>query len=92
MIDFVDVVAVKPMGDYRIWVRFSNGREGVRDFSDVIAQGGEMVVALRDKALFRRVVVQRHVPTWPNGYAIDATNLHMEMEREHLLSSSAAVE
>ncbi|HVW54394.1 MAG TPA: DUF2442 domain-containing protein [Rhizobiaceae bacterium] len=92
MIEYVDVVAVKPIGDYRVWVQFSNGREGVRDFSAMIAGGGEMIEPLRDKGLFQRVFVQHHAPTWPNGYAIDATNLHMEMEREHLLSPAAAAE
>ena len=92
MTEFVDVVAVKALGGYRVWVRFSDGKEGVRDFSDMIAEGGEMVEPLKDEAMFRRVFVHRHVPVWPNGYAIDATNLHMEMERDNLLTASVAAE
>ena len=92
MIEFVDVVAVKSLGDYRVWVRFSNGREGVRDFADMIAAGGEMVEPLRDKNLFQQVYVHDFVPAWPNGYEIDATNLHMEMQAAGLLSPAVAAE
>ena len=88
-IEYVDVVAVKALGDYRVWVRFSDGREGVRDFSDMIAAGGPMVEPLRDKALFRQVYVHHDVPAWPNGFEIDATNLHMEMDAGGMLSSPA---
>ena len=92
MIEFVDVVDVKSLGDYRVWVRFSNGREGVRDFADMIAAGGEMVEPLRDKNLFQQVYVHDFVPAWPNGYEIDATNLHMEMQAAGLLSPAVAAE
>jgi hypothetical protein len=43
------------MGGYRVWVRFCNSREGIRDFAYVIAAGGEMVEPLQDKALFGQV-------------------------------------
>lgn len=92
MIEYVDVVAVKPLGGYRVWVRFSNGREGVRDFSDMIAEGGEMVEPLKDETLFQRVFVHRTVAAWPNGFEIDATNLHMEMQSAGSLSTPVAAE
>ncbi len=87
-IEYVDVVAVEALGDYRVWVRFSNGREGVRDFADVIAEGGPMVEPLRDPVVFEQVYVHRFVPAWPNGFEIDATNLHMEMDAAGLLAES----
>ncbi|MFZ5932212.1 MAG: DUF2442 domain-containing protein [Pseudomonadota bacterium] len=40
MIKLVKVIEIKPLGGNRLWVRFSDGREGVRDFSDMLAQGG----------------------------------------------------
>jgi hypothetical protein len=92
MIEYVDVVGVKALGGYRVWVKFFNGREGIRDFSDMVAEGGEMVEPLRDKALFQRVYVHHSVPAWPNGYEIDATNLHMEMEHAGLLTAAVAAE
>ena len=92
MIEFVDVVALKALGDYRVWVQFSNGSEGVRDFSDMIEEGGEMVAPLADKALFAEVYLHHSVPAWPNGFEIDATSLHMQMKAAGLLSTVAAAE
>ena len=37
------VKQVKVVNDHVIWFRFSDGREGYRDFSDMLAEGGEMV-------------------------------------------------
>ena len=91
-IEYVDVIAVKAMGDYRVWFQFSNGREGVRDFAEMIAEGGEMIEPLKDKAVFQKVYLHRYVPAWPNGFEIDATNLHQEMDGAGLLTSRVAAE
>lgn len=92
MIEYVDVVALKPLPGFKLWLRFSNGREGVRDFADILAQGGEMVEPLKDEAFFSRVALHHTVPAWPNGYEIDATNLHLELHQAGLLTSSVAAE
>jgi hypothetical protein len=55
MFELIDVVRVEPRGGYRLAVAFSDGSEGERDFSDLIAEGGEMVEPLRDPAFFARV-------------------------------------
>jgi hypothetical protein len=85
MIELVQVVRVRAIGDYRLEVAFSNGAVGVRDFADMIAEGGEMVVPLHDPAFFARVFVQNGVPAWPNGYDIDAAALHQELQAVSLL-------
>ena len=46
---------MKPLDGHRLWLRFSNGREGIRDLSDVLAEGGVMVEPLRDPSMFGRV-------------------------------------
>ena len=53
-IEYVDVVAVKALPDFCLWVRFSNGREGVRDFKPVLDQGGVMVEPLVGLSAYRR--------------------------------------
>lgn len=90
MIKMVKVIALKPMGDYRLWVRFSDGLEGVRDFADLIAQGGEMVEPLRDPVFFAKAFISFGVPSWPNSFDVDAIALHMEMEKAGLLTKPAA--
>ncbi|WEK05246.1 MAG: DUF2442 domain-containing protein [Candidatus Devosia phytovorans] len=91
-IEYVDVVAVKALPDFHLWVRFSNGHEGVRDFRPLIAEGGPMAAQLRDAAVFNGVYVNDDVPAWPNGYEIDATNLHLKMMQEGLLIKTEAAE
>lgn len=90
MIGLVDVTAVKPLDGYRLWLRFSDGAEGIEDLSPLLAQGGTMVEALRDPALFSRVFISFGVPTWPNGFDLDATNLHEQMRERGALKRPAA--
>jgi len=90
MIEMVKVVETRALDDRRLWVRFSNGREGVRDFADILAEGGVMVEPLRDPAMFRRVFLEFGVPTWPNGFDFDPIALYREMEAAGSLSHVAA--
>jgi hypothetical protein len=90
MIKMVKVVALKPMGDHLLWVQFSDGSEGVRDFADVIAEGGPMVELLRDPKFFAKAFISFGVPSWPNGFDVDAINLHMEMDKAGILKSTSA--
>lgn len=91
MIDIIKVVRVEPLGGYRLRIWFSNGSAGARDFADMIAEGGTMVAPLRDQAFFARAFVQNGVPTWPNGFDIDAIALFDEMRDAHLLEPAPAV-
>ena len=88
MIKMVKVVAVEPREGHCLWVRFSDGTEGVRDYSDMIASEGPMLLPLRDQAFFDKVFVSFGVPTWPNGYDVDAINLQMELAKRGLLKSA----
>jgi hypothetical protein len=90
MIRIVHVVGIEKLGGHRLRLRFSDGTEGERDFSDIVAEGGEMVEPLRDLAAFARVFIECGVPTWPNGFDLDPTALHMEMKEQGLLRQTAA--
>jgi hypothetical protein len=80
MIDIIHVITVEKLGGYRLCLRFSDGAEGERDFSDMIAEGGEIVEPLCDSAFFARVFLECGVLMWPNGFAVDSIALHMEMK------------
>ncbi|OJU00337.1 MAG: hypothetical protein BGN87_04605 [Rhizobiales bacterium 65-79] len=86
----VDVVSVKALDGYRLWLRFSDGSEGVEDLSNLIENGGPMVEPLRDPELFARVFISFGVPTWPNGFDLDAINLHRQMRERGALKKPAA--
>lgn len=90
MIEMIKVTEVRALDNSRLWVRFSNGREGVRDFADILAEGGIMVEPLRDPAMFRRVFLEFGAPSWPNGFDVDAIALYREMEAAGALSQVAA--
>ena len=91
MFRMVKVVGVRSLGYNRLWLRFSDGTEGERDMSDILAEGGPMVEPLRDPAFFARVFLEYGVPTWPNGFDMDAINLHMELEASGALKHTPDV-
>jgi Protein of unknown function (DUF2442) len=90
MINMVKVVELKPLEGHRLWVKFSDGSEGIRDYSDLIASGGPAIEGLRDQAVFNKVFISFGVPSWPNGFDVDAINLQMELLESGLLSHAAA--
>jgi hypothetical protein len=81
---------VRPLGDFRLFVRFSDGTCGEHDFADLIAEPSPMTAQLRDPATFARVFVELGVPTWPDGFDLDAIQLHREMEATGELRRVAA--
>ena len=86
----VKVVAVKSLGGHRLRVAFSDGSAGEHDFADLFVEPGPMVEPLRDEAFFAQVFVEMGVLTWPNGFDMDALNLHMTMAAAGELSRDAA--
>ena len=90
MINMVKVVELKPLEGHRLWVKFSDGSEGTRDYSDLIAKGGPVIEPLRDPEVFNKVFISFGVPSWPNGFDVDAINLQMELRERGALSHEAA--
>lgn len=91
MIELIKIVKAEPQGGYRLRITFSNSDTGVRDFSDIVSEGGVMVDPLRDHAFFARVFVQSGVLAWPNGFDLDAIALHQEMAAAGALKRPSAV-
>jgi len=75
----VDVLRLRALDGRRLWFRFSDGSEGVRDLSDILAQGGPMVEPLKAPEYFARAFVETGVPTWPNRIDLDPINLYMQL-------------
>ncbi len=88
----VDVLKLRPLDGFRLWVRFTDGSEGVRDFADILSHDGPMLAPLRSPDFFARVFVESGVPTWPNGFDIDPINLYMELRDAGALTRAAAAE
>ena len=90
LIDLIDVLRVKPLGGYRLWLRFDNDAEGVHDFSSTVQRSGEMVQPLKDPAFFARVFIELGALTWPNDFALDSIELHDRMAAAGELTKVAA--
>ncbi len=58
---------VKYQGDYRIWLRFSDGIEGEVDLKDEL--WGEVFQPLKDRLRFAELALDKELGTivWPNG-------------------------
>lgn len=72
-----DVVEVRPLGGYRIHLRFEDGVEGDLDLGDIINFSG-VFAPLRDEKEFAKVRVHPELGTivWPNGADLDPDVLH----------------
>ena len=90
MIDIIEATEVLPLGNYRLFIRFSDGTCGEHDFADLIAEPSPMTTPLRDPAVFARVFIELGVPTWPNGFDLDAIQLHRDMQAAGELRRPAA--
>src|SRR5262249_34897465 len=81
------VTRLERLGGFR--VRFSDGSEGVHDFS-AVKEPGPMLQPLRDEAYFGRVFLEFGAPTWPNGFDVAPEWLRREMQAAGELSGVAA--
>ena len=72
-----DVVDVKPLDGYRLYLRFEDGAQGEVDVAELITFTG-VFAALRDKAVFDQVRVDPEVHTlvWPNDADFDPATLY----------------
>jgi hypothetical protein len=76
----VDVIEVRPLGGYRVFIRFEDGVEGVVDVSEVVTLDG-VFAPLRDPARFAEVRVHPELRTlhWPNGADLDPDVLYSKI-------------
>jgi hypothetical protein len=59
------VIAVQPLGDYRMRLEFSTGETRVFDFTPLLDT--PCFQPLREKALFDQVYLDHGVPSWDGG-------------------------
>ena len=84
------VTRLERLGGFRLRVRFSDGSEGVHDFSNMVNEPGPMLEPLRDEAYFSRVFLEFGAPTWSNGFDIAPEWLRREMQTAGELAGVAA--
>ena len=74
-----NIESVKPLSDYRVWIKFSNGVEGIVDLSDIKGKG--VFAKWKDVSFFNSVYIdsETHTLTWPGGIDLDTMNLYADI-------------
>ena len=88
----LDVIEVKSLGGYRLYLKFENGVEGEIDFSDLAPFDG-VYAPLKDPAFFAQVRVNQDWGTicWPNNADADPMVLYAKVTgRPELLEGKRA--
>lgn len=80
-----DIVEVQPTKDYRLRLRFEDGREGEVDIAEMIRFEG-IFAPLKDHAEFLKVRVDPELGTicWPNGADLDPDVLYAKVTGEDI--------
>ena len=75
-----DIVAVTPLEQYKLHLRFEDGAEGVVDLASHVSFRG-VFEPLNNPAYFRQVRVDPDLGTvvWPNGADLDPDVLYSEV-------------
>ena len=78
-----EVVSARYLGDYRVWIKFDNGREGLIDLEDDL--WGDEHEALRDRVLFSELYVDpgRATLAWDNGSDFSPDYLYLKLSHLH---------
>ncbi len=84
------ITRLEKLGGFRLRLRFSDGSEGVHDFSAMVNEPGPMIEPLRDAGYFARVFLEFGAPVWPNGFDIAPEWLRREMAAAGELTRVAA--
>lgn len=80
------------LSPFKLAVRFSDGTSGVHDCSRLVEENGSLIEPLRDPAFFALASLEDGIPTWPNGFDMDAEWLRQEMVAANELLPNAAAE
>ena len=80
-----DIVEVQPTTDYRLRLRFEDGREGEVDVAGMIQFEG-IFAPLKDHAEFLKVYVDPELGTicWPNGADLDPDVVYAKVTGEEI--------
>ncbi|HXA08259.1 MAG TPA: DUF2442 domain-containing protein [Bryobacteraceae bacterium] len=85
-----DIVEVRPLDDYQLYLRFEDGVEGVVGLKELIPFEG-IFAELRERSFFERVRVNPELGAiyWPNGADLDSDVLYSSLTGRTLPSFEA---
>jgi len=74
-----DVIELRVEDGYRLWVKFSDGVNGIVDMSKDSFAG--VFAPLKDPQFFKAACIESGAVTWPNGVDIAPDAMHEELEK-----------
>ncbi len=72
----IKVIEARYLSDFRVELRFSDGREGIFQGRNLLKNTGPLLEPLREEAYFRRLFIDAGALCWPNGLELSPAKLH----------------
>ncbi|MBU4143118.1 DUF2442 domain-containing protein [Patescibacteria group bacterium] len=74
-----EIIEVKPLSNYRVWIKFSDGVEGTVDLSELVGEG--VFKAWEDIEFFNSVYIdpESHTIAWKGGIDLCPDNLYAKV-------------
>ncbi len=72
----IKLIQARYVGDFRVALTFTDGREGVFDGHDLLRRNGPLLVPLHDECYFKRVFIDAGALCWPNGLELSPQRLY----------------
>ena len=85
----IKLIHVSLAGHSKLALTFSDGSEGVYDFTALLSRDTVLTIPLRQAQAFARFFLELGALCWPNGLEFNAMSLHAEMTQAGLLRQVA---
>lgn len=85
----IKLIHVSLAGDSKLALTFSDGSEGIYDFTSMLSRDTVLTVPLRQPQVFGRFFLELGALCWPNGLEFNAMSLHEDMAKAGLLRQVA---
>ena len=72
----IKLTEARYQGEFRMALRFSDGKEGIFDGHELLKRGGPLLEPLRDETFFKRAFIDTGALSWPNGLELSPVRLH----------------
>ena len=72
----IKIVELRYLGDFRVALNFSDGRNGLLDGRILLQRSGSLLEPLRSEAYFQRLSIDAGALCWPNGLELSPARLH----------------
>ena len=72
----IKLIEARYQGQFRVALRFSDGKEGIFDGRELLKRSGSLLDPLRDESYFKRLFIDAGALSWPNGLELSPARLH----------------